>query len=1094
MGFVADLHIHSRFSRATSKTLNPIELHRWSALKGLGVVGTGDFTHPEWNAELKEHLEPAEEGLYRLRPTYLDGLNAELPAACRNPVRFMLTVEISLIYKKNDKTRKVHHVVMMPDFDAVDRLNRRLDAIGNLKSDGRPILGLDSRDLLEICVEACEDVLFVPAHIWTPHFAVLGASSGFDTLEECFEDMLPHIFAVETGLSSDPPMNWRLSMLDRYAIVSNSDAHSAPKLAREATCFDTEMSYRGIYDALKARDPERFLGTLEFYPEEGKYHYDGHRKCDVCWTPRQTLAADGLCPVCGKKLTVGVLHRVEKLADREEGEAPDLVHPYTSLIALPEVIGSVLSVGPNTKKVKAVYDRLLETLGPELAILRDLPIDRIASVGEPLVAEGIRRMRAGDVDLQPGYDGVYGTIRVFSDADREAFQGQESLFEVAPSATEQARDDVVDAQTTSGEAFERPERAFERPERVFEMPTRLPVEELVHDALDPDQRAAVKAATGPVVVTAGPGTGKTRVLTHRIADLVQNRGVRPGSILAVTFTNRAAAEMRERVGALLSSTADVEQMMIGTFHSVALHLLHAYQAGRVPSIIDEVAAKRLVKDVMREVGAIGSAAKMAEIVSLVKSSSPEPVAQFECEAAANAFEAYQERLRRYGVMDFDDVLLHACWLLKESPETLRKLRDRFRHILVDEFQDVNAVQYELVRLLCGDPDGLFVIGDADQSIYGFRGASAVFFDRLAGDYDSATSVTLSTSYRSTPRILAAAARCLDADPLRSPRSGGLTPRLLTAETPTGEAIAIAREIRRLVGGTDMLSAHEMAPEGVRLSFADIAVLFRTGRQADLVERCLQEDGIPVRVAGASAFLEDEASQTCLDFLRFVQSPTPFGLIRLLQSEPFGVSADTMQSVESQLPTFVGGDLRPVVASLPGLHSAFETYAILSLTEPPGRVVELWMEQFAKDADPSRLAGTADLSADIGDFLNRSVLGPGRTVERRGEVVRTGEAVSLMTLHASKGLEFPVVFVCGVEEGLIPMDREDSDVEEERRLLYVGMTRAKDELILTRSKARSVYGTRVTPEVSRFVEGMDEDVLVREAVERRRVKEAQLRLF
>ena len=266
MKFIADVHLHSRFARATSKSLNSSTLHRWACLKGLNVVGTGDFTHPVWIEELKRHLEPAEPGLYQLKESYRTAVEESLPSLCRHELRFVLSTEISLIYKKGEKTRKVHHLILMPDFESVERMNVRLEAIGNLKSDGRPILGLDSRDLVEICLEACEDVLFIPAHIWTPHFAVLGASSGFDSLDECFEDLLPHIFAVETGLSSDPQMNRRLSMLDRFALVSNSDAHSPQKLGREATLFNTELSFYGIYEALKTRDPERFQGTLEFYP------------------------------------------------------------------------------------------------------------------------------------------------------------------------------------------------------------------------------------------------------------------------------------------------------------------------------------------------------------------------------------------------------------------------------------------------------------------------------------------------------------------------------------------------------------------------------------------------------------------------------------------------------------------------------------------------------------------------------------------------------------------------------------------------------------------------------------------------------------
>ena len=492
MQYIADIHLHSRFARATSKTLNPENLYRWSLIKGLTVVGTGDFTHPVWFDELRDQLEPAEEGLYQLRSDLRRGVDAELPQACRGHMRFVLSVEISLIYKKNDKTRKIHHVVTMPSFDAAARLNARLGAIGNLKSDGRPILGLDSRDLVEICLEACDEVLFIPAHIWTPHFAVLGASSGFDTLEECFEDMLPHIFAVETGLSSDPPMNWRLSMLDKYAIVSNSDAHSPQKLAREATCFNTDLSFRGMYDALKDRDPTRFTGTLEFYPEEGKYHFDGHRKCDICWKPAQTLDADEICPVCGRKLTVGVLHRVEKLADRAEGDRPDIAMPFENLIPLPEIIGSVLQVGPTSKRVQTVYEQMLATHGAELKILRELPIEKIAQTGDPLIAEGIRRMREGEVHIAPGYDGVYGKIQVFSDEDRARLSGQETLFHI-PAPNPQAPSSQLSV--ASNQPTPPPDPLFHLRSSA-DTPSHFTL-------LDPHQQAAVTMDKWPVIVTAG---------------------------------------------------------------------------------------------------------------------------------------------------------------------------------------------------------------------------------------------------------------------------------------------------------------------------------------------------------------------------------------------------------------------------------------------------------------------------------------------------------------------------------------------------------------------------------------------------------------
>ncbi|MDP6111674.1 MAG: endonuclease Q family protein, partial [Planctomycetota bacterium] len=351
--FIADVHLHSRYSRATSKNLDLENLNYWAQLKGVTVVGTADFTHPEWFAVLEEQLEEAEPGLYKLRDEYSRPLEETLPSTCRGDVRFMLTVEISSIYKKNDKTRKVHNVVFMPSLAAAASFSAELAKIGNIKSDGRPILGLDCRDLLEIVLETHPDAFLVPAHIWTPHFAVLGAASGFETLEECYEELTPHIFAVETGLSSDPPMNWLLSQLDRYTLISNSDAHSPPKLMREANMFETELSYYGIRKAWETGDPDVWKGTIEFFPEEGKYHLDGHRKCEERMTPEETAASDGRCPTCGKKVTVGVFNRVHTLADRPVGSQRENGSPFKHLVPLPEVIGQVFQVGDKSKRVQA---------------------------------------------------------------------------------------------------------------------------------------------------------------------------------------------------------------------------------------------------------------------------------------------------------------------------------------------------------------------------------------------------------------------------------------------------------------------------------------------------------------------------------------------------------------------------------------------------------------------------------------------------------------------------------------------------------------------------------------------------------------------
>ena len=413
MRFHADLHVHSKYSRATSRDLDLEHLAAWAARKGLAVVATGDFTHPAWRAELKEKLVPAEPGLFRLRPEIEQAVAEGLPPACRTPMRFMLEVEISTIYKKGEKTRKVHHLIYAPDFATADRISDRLARIGNIASDGRPILGLDSRDLLEITLTSSPDAYLIPAHIWTPWFAALGSQSGFDTIAACYGDLADHIFAVETGLSSDPPMNWRLSMLDRYRPVSNSDAHSPGKLGREATTFDCALDYFALRKALETG--QGFVGTVEFFPEEGKYHLDGHRKCGVKFSPRKTLAQGGRCPVCGGAMTVGVLSRVETLADRGEAEAapPATAGAVSNLVALPEMLGEIASSGPSSKTVERGYGRLLSALGPELDILQAVPLEDISRADSSVLAEAVARLRAGKVIRDAGYDGEYGVIRLF---------------------------------------------------------------------------------------------------------------------------------------------------------------------------------------------------------------------------------------------------------------------------------------------------------------------------------------------------------------------------------------------------------------------------------------------------------------------------------------------------------------------------------------------------------------------------------------------------------------------------------------------------------------------------------------------------------
>ena len=734
--YIADLHIHSKYSRATSKELEPEPLDAWARRKGIGLVGTGDFTHPTWRAELRDKLAEAEEGLYTLK-----GAGPDAP-------RFVITGEISSIYKKNGKVRKVHSLILLPHLEAAETLSRRLEAIGNLHSDGRPILGLDCRDLLEITLESCPDAVFIPAHIWTPHFSLFGAFSGFDTIGECFGDLTGHIHALETGLSSDPTMICRCSALDGYTLVSNSDAHSPSKLGREANLLDTGLSYPELARAIQTG--EGFHGTIEFFPEEGKYHFDGHRNCGVCLSPVEAEAAGGVCPVCGKRLTTGVLHRVEQLADRPEGYVRPDARPFESLVPLPEVIAASEGGSATGKKVGAKYEAMLAALGPEFSILREVPLEDIRAAAGPCVAEGIRRLRAGQVVRKPGYDGAYGVIELLSPAEREDLKGQVSLFGVeAPKAAKTARGRVA-----------KPARSGEE----GAAPT---------GGLNGAQRTAASAEEATVAVLAGPGTGKTHTLVERVAWLVEERGAKPSELTAVTFTNRAAGELRARLEGRLGKRA-ARTMTIGTFHAICLELL-----GAVP-LAGPYEQRAAAAAALAELGRKGSPGAFLRAISRHKTGADggdDP-----------AFALYQEKLE--GKLDFDDLLL----------ETLRQWEggrsDRcFTHLLVDEFQDIDRLQLRLLRAWRREGGTFFAIGDPDQSIYGFRGADAGCFSALGAE----RTVRLTENYRSTPEILAAAlpvAEAIDGAPRRmethSPH--GAEVRLLTAEGDRAEAIFVAKEI------------------------------------------------------------------------------------------------------------------------------------------------------------------------------------------------------------------------------------------------------------------------------------------------------------
>ncbi len=1057
--FIADLHIHSKYARATSSQSVPEYLDLWARRKGIDLVGTGDFTHPGWRQELRDKLVPDDDGLYALRDDYR---LADPATGDGRKTRFVLSGEISSIYKKDGRVRKVHNVILLPGLEPAEALARRLETIGNVHSDGRPILGLDSRDLLEITLEVCPEAVFIPAHIWTPHFSLFGAFSGFDTIEACYGDMTPYIHALETGLSSDPPMNWRLSALDRYTLVSNSDAHSPSKLGREANCVDAPLSYDGLARALQCREA---VSTIEFFPEEGKYHYDGHRNCGVCLRPGETLAAAGRCPVCGKKLTVGVLHRVEELADRPEGVPPDGAARFESLVPLPEIIAASTGFSEISQKGVARYETLLHELGPEFTILRTAPLEQIERVAGPCVAEGVRRVRTGQVDWAPGFDGEYGKIHILDPDEMEALSGQLHFLDGAPAAKKPA----AKAKGPHAAAPYRPHKAA-RPTEPTADKDGGPLAEL-----NEEQRRAVSAAAPALAVVAGPGTGKTKTLVARIAYLVEQAGARPSEITAVTFTNQAAAEMRARLEQRLGKRK-AGAMRIGTFHAICLRLLEEH-AGAV-TLVDEYEALALAGEVARELESKLSARQLVLGVSLRKNGAPpqegQPV------LPEGAYERYCARLRDVGVLDFDDLLLQALALSEAAPQAEQR---GFAHLLVDEFQDINDLQYLLVRAWSKGGRSLFVIGDPDQSIYGFRGSNARCFTRLADELPALETVRLTRNYRSTPEIVRCALPVIarnggDERALDPQRPAGEPVRLLTAPDEFAEAIFIAKEIGRMVGGVDMLEAQadggrERPPRG----FGDIAVLYRTHRQASALEKYLGVEGIPYVVVGRDKLLAADAVRGAIGFFRQLLQPQDAVSLRACL-RALGCSDALARDFapHAAAPEADRSAAWALLQTLPERFRASEAlqtwaalcarYAPRAAQDKPRALLEGWARDvgLAGDPDFERLEGMAVYSQDLASFLQTLSLGQERDVQRSGSGRYLSDAVSLMTLHGAKGLEFPVVFLSGLRRGVLPLEApgRPAELEEERRLFYVGLTRAREELVLLTGDEPSSFLADIPP--------------------------------
>ncbi|MFP7755648.1 UvrD-helicase domain-containing protein [Thermodesulfobacteriota bacterium B35] len=1094
MQYIADLHIHSRYSRATSKASHLHGLAAWAAVKGIQVVGTGDFTHPAWFDHIAGTLEEAEPGFFRLRPAEAERLRTGeidltglLPPGVMPDVaaiRFVLTAEISSIYKRGGRVRKVHNVLFAPDLEAARRCNASLAGIGNLEADGRPILGLDSRDLLEIQLETMPGGFLVPAHIWTPWFSLFGSRSGFDSIGECFGDLTDHVFALETGLSSDPDMNRRISALDRFTLISNSDCHSPAKLGREANLFDTGFDYFSMRDAIARPVDEQgrqvFAATIEFYPEEGKYHCDGHRKCGVCFEPDETIRHHGVCPRCGRPLTIGVLYRVMELADRKEPLYPPGSPAVHSLIPLPEILSELLGTGPATKKVMTAYGRLISAFGSEFDLLLRTPVDDIAAGASPMLAEAVRRVRENRVIRRPGFDGEFGVIRVFSDEERRGFGGQLSLFGVIAA---------------------KPRRKKKRAAPVFPVKKKQPPEQAASPTPDPEQEAAVTAPEGHVIVTAGPGAGKTFTLVRRVLR-VAAAGDRPCTV--ITFTNRAADEVRQRLEA-----QGADHVFVATFHGYCLHWLRLH----APVGVAGPGLRRLL---LRRLFPEKSDREIRQMAATIPAALIDDTG-CEKEHHDSVLKKYLEALDEIEHVDIDGVVPRLTCLLRENGPEAAEVREGTGHLFIDEFQDLNRAQFALVRLLA-ETSAIFAIGDPDQAIYGFRGSDPAYFHCFIRELRPRQYV-LARNYRSGSTIVAAAAAVIARNsdrqdiPARAcrPQQGAVHVR--QCASADDEAGFVAATVEQLLGGTSHREIDRLTPgTGTAASLADIAVLYRTGQQARPLAAALATRGLPCQVVNISAFFTTGASRILYLWTLALAGIADSARFLAIAGMEKGIGSKALQVMEQQLPLESGFgwpfffdivdrlENSAVHAALADLRSFADTMQARAGSEGLPRLLEPLLARYELDpADPD-IERFHQLARSVGP----SLISFAAHLERHADSVvydPRAEAITLMTLHAAKGLEFAHVFITGVEEDLLPMAlRSQADqaapgrhIEEERRLFFVGMTRARETLYLTHA-ARRPGRSGCRP--SRFLAEIPPELLSRPEVRgsRKKRRYRQLSLF
>lgn len=1081
--FRADLHIHSRHSRATSKALTPANLAAWARIKGIDVLGTGDFTHPGWMAEITDALVEDDSGLLHVKSEA--GLSREVPAMGGvlppGRTRFMLQAEIASIYKHDGATRKIHTLVYVPTLEAARKLTAKLDAVGNLTADGRPILGLPARDLLEMVLETDPRAFMVPAHIWTPWFSLFGSKSGYNHIDECFGDLAGEIFALETGLSSDPDMNRMISALDRFRLISNSDAHSGEKLGREMNIFSGELSYDTIYRALRGEGLQKLTGTIEFFPEEGKYHLDGHRKCGVLMEPSETMARGNVCPVCGKPLTVGVLHRVLELADRSAPENPSHQPPFNMLVPFKELIAETLSCGVNTKKVATAYAKAISRFGTETTILTSDDAGVTDGLNElvPNLGEAVRRARLGHVRREAGFDGQFGVISVFNEAERAELCAGKGITPVP---------EVVE-RTSSVGTCSLPKEDSHAASPASHQPAPGPHLTLPECAgssaplLDADQLNGLHAGPGPVLLLGGPGTGKSHLLALRVAELL-DRGVPPREIVVVTPTRRAAHELTERLHKI---RGEGRPPRMDTLSAIGFGLWKKTY-GEAPVVLDDEAARRVFMQSMAGQPVSESPNNTVPGDTIPGDNVPDAetlkalfatvqAARMRALAPPVNIHPYTKFKESWNQVDEVDLLVFLLEQLRDSEATEEAGPLGHAHVLVDELHDATPLALDVLTALCPDgAQGFFGAADPGQKIFHFKGAAGEdrsdIRDEAAQRLPQLTTCTLHVNYRTRPRLLAAAA----------PLAHAATPAMRAHNTSDGdgcgngtvhlfEAPDAAAEVQWM--GQRIAHLLDDGPEGGCMHPGEVAVIVRYSALLEPVTHGLatasataSQGGLPVCAPQLQGFWNDPRMAAILHAAARIHGvPTPADVADALglpvpaaphPDFPSEIPDDALASGPQGLAAFLS-DFDSRAASR---DHAFWTGA--DYTELTARYAELggW----------AGLLNWLHLQSDLDGATSDAT------------------CVQVLTARAARGHEFSAVFLPALEEGIWPFAgrrflsgrsiRPKGDEDEERRLFAKSLLRARREVYVSHAARRELYGRTLPMKKSRLLAALPDEELTR----------------